>query len=100
MLIAKIENGAVVDVADHLSMFPNTSFSANGVHDSFYAENSLAPVSVFKPYDHATEQLVPCEPYLEDGVAYTVRVEPLPVTIEDLGIELNVELGVDSVTAA
>lgn len=96
MLIAKIENGAVVDVADHLSMFPNTSFSANGMHDSFYAENGLAPVTMFKPYDHATEHLVPCEAYLENGVVYTMRVESLPVVIENIIDDLSV----DTATAA
>jgi hypothetical protein len=80
MLIAKIENGAVVDVADHLSMFPNTSFSAGGVHESFYAENGVMPVNLFKPYDHETEQLVPCPPYIEDGKVYAMCVELKPVT--------------------
>lgn len=79
MLIAKIENGAVVDVADHLIMFPNTSFSAGGVHESFYAENGVMPVNLFKPYDHETEHLVPCPPYIEDGQVYTMCVELKPV---------------------
>lgn len=84
MLIARIQDGQVVDVADHLAMFPNTSFSANGIHDSFFAENDALPVNLFKPYDHATEQLVPCDPYIEDGQVYTMRVEPLPVIVDEL----------------
>lgn len=85
MLIAKVENDQVLDVADYRAMFPNTSFSANGIHESFYAENGVMPVSVFKPYDHATEQLVSCAPYIEDGQVYTVRVEsrPDPMILED-----------------
>ena len=90
MLIAKIQDGQVVDVADHTAMFPNTSFSVSGIHDTFFAENDVLPVSMFKPYDHATEQLVPCAPYIEDGQVYTVRVEPLPVVIaEDPTIEFT-----------
>jgi hypothetical protein len=91
MLIAKVENEQVLDVADYKSMFPNTSFSANGIHESFYAENGLMPVNLFKPYDHATEQLVPCEPYIEDGQVYTMRVEPLPVVIDDLIIMESID---------
>lgn len=91
MLIAKIENDIVVDVADHMAMFPNTSFSASGIHDTFFAENNVLPVNLFKPYDHATEQLVPCDPYIEDGQVYTMKVEPLPVVIQDLGGELSVD---------
>jgi hypothetical protein len=92
MLIAKVENGQVLDVADHLSMFPNTSFSASGLHDSFYTENSVMPVNLFKPYDHETEHLVPCPPYIEDGQVYTMCVELKPVA------ESEPFLGVDSIS--
>lgn len=78
MLIAQVQDNQVIRVADYREMFPNTSFSADGVHPTFYAENGLMPVSLFKPYDHATEQLVTCAPYIEDGVVYTVEVQPLP----------------------
>ena len=78
MLIAKIENGTVVDVADYRAMFPNTSFSEQGINESFYAENSLMPVSLFKPYDSDTEQLEPSEPYIEDGMVYTMKVVQKP----------------------
>lgn len=96
MLIAKVENDQVLDVADYRSMFPNTSFSANGIHESFYAENGLMPVNLFKSYNHATEQLVPCDPYIEDGQVFTMRVEPLPVVID----EIPTAVFTDSVTGA
>ena len=96
MLIAKVENNQVLEVADYKSMFPNTSFSASGIHESFYAENGLMPVNLFKPYDHATEQLVPCAPYIEDGQVFTMRVESLPVVID----EIPMPRITDSVTGA
>jgi len=34
-------------------------------------------VTVFKPYDSKTEQLVPATPYIEDNQVFTVAVEPL-----------------------
>ena len=78
MLIAKVQDGQVLDVADYREMFPNTSFSAQGINESFYAENGLMPVSLFKPYNHDTEQLEPCEPYIEDGMVYTMKVTQKP----------------------
>lgn len=90
MLIAKVENGQVLDVADYKSMFPNTSFSANGIHESFYAENGVMPVSVFKPYDHDTEELVSCAPYIEDGQVFTVAIIPKTIQIVENAI-INVD---------
>lgn len=80
MLVAKVVNNQVIEVADYRAMFPNTSFSAQGVHPSFYSENNLMEVSVFKSYDHATEFLEPCDPYIEDGKVYTVKVSQKPAT--------------------
>ena len=41
-----------------------------------------------KPYDSATQVLVPCEPYIEDGFAYTVQVadKPEPELQEEITI--------------
>ena len=62
-------------VAHYKSVFPNTSFPASGPSAEFLAEAGAYVVSVFKPYDQATQKLVGCEPYIEDGFAYTVAVE-------------------------
>jgi hypothetical protein len=40
---------------------------------------------VFLPHDRTTEKLVPCEPYIKDGFAYTVKVEPK--TVEELAAD-------------
>ena len=84
MLIAKIENGAVVDVADYQSMFPNTSFPPSGPSDEWMVENSCMYVNVFLPYDQNTEKLVAVAPYIQVDDpehplqwVYTVQVEPL-----------------------
>ena len=96
MLIAKVENDQVLEVADYRAMFPNTSFSANGIHDSFYAENGLMPVSVFKPYDQATEELVSCSPYIEDGQVFTMAIIPKTIQIiENTVSDMNFASSVD-----
>lgn len=62
-------------VAHYKSVFPNTSFPSSGPSDEFLAEAGAYKVSVFKPYDQATQKLVGCEVYIEDGFAYTVEVQ-------------------------
>jgi hypothetical protein len=62
-------------VAHYKTMFPNTSFPASGPSDEFLASAGAYKVSVFRPYDKATQKLVPCDPVVEDGFAYVVAVE-------------------------
>ena len=75
MLIAKVENGQVLEVADYRSIFPNTSFTASGPNDEFLAENGCMPVTMWRQYDQATEKLVNVDPYVEGNAVYTVAVE-------------------------
>jgi hypothetical protein len=55
--------------------FPNTSFPTSGPSDEFLEENEAYRVNTFKPHDQRTQKVVPCDPYIEDGWAYTVAVE-------------------------
>lgn len=92
MLIAKIEQGQVVDVADYQSMFPDTSFPSSGPTTDFMVENSCMYVNTFLPYDPATEKLTSSAPYIQIddpeqplNWVYTVRVAPLtPEEIEQM----------------
>lgn len=77
MLVAKIQNGKVLDVADYAAMFPDTSFGSSGPNASFMQENDLMPVSVWVEHDRMTEKLVSTLPYIQDGLVYTVKAEPL-----------------------
>lgn len=81
MLIAKVQEQTVVEIADYMAMFPNTSFPANGPTDEWMVENSCMFVNAFLPYDQNTEKLVSVAPYIQaDDVihwVYTVAVEPL-----------------------
>ena len=87
MLIAKVEDGQVINVSDYREMFPNTSFPASGPDAEFLEANSCMTVTVWKPYDQLTEKLASVTPYIEGNTVYTIAVEPL--TPEE--IEANTE---------
>lgn len=86
MLIAKIENGAVVDVADHTVLLPDTSFGSGGPTLAQVRELGFYPVSVWVPHDRATEKLEPATPTIVDG--YVVNVVAVPKTEEDLANDI------------
>ena len=77
MLIAKIENGQVIKVADYRQLFPNTSFANSGPNKEFMAEHSCMPVNTYLDYDSETQFLEPCEPYVLGEWVYTVKVSEI-----------------------
>jgi len=87
MLIAKVEDGQVINVSDYRDMFPNTSFPASGPDAEFLEANSCMTVTVWKAYNQLTEKLASVAPYIEDNTVYTIDVEPLT----DSEIEANME---------
>lgn len=80
MFIAKVNNNIVEQIGDYRELFPNTSFTTKGPDADFMAQHHVMPVSVSKSYDPETEQLTPVEPYVENGVVYTVAVQPKEVS--------------------
>ena len=76
MLIAKVENGKVIDIADMRSMFPNTSFPDSGPNDDWFTENGCMKINLSAPCDRTTQELQSCEPYIVDGVVYTNMAVP------------------------
>jgi hypothetical protein len=62
-------------VAHYKQIFSNVSFPASGPSDAFLAERGAYKVSLFRDHDRATQKLVPCEPVIENGFAYVVKVE-------------------------
>ena len=77
MNIAKLENGTIT-VGNYRELFPNTSFPVTGPNDDFFSENGCLKVSIFKEHDRATQMLVGCNPYVENGMVYTVEVQTRP----------------------
>lgn len=86
MLIGVIKPSGSIITGDYKKLFSKISFPASGPDDQFLAQNNAKRVSLFKPHDRATEKLVPCDPYIEGDLIYTVRVADK--TEEDLAAEL------------
>ena len=83
MLIAKVEDGQVINVSDYRDMFPHTSFPASGPDAEFLEANNCMTVTVWKVYDQLTEKLASVAPYIQGNTVYTIAVEPLtPEEIE------------------
>ena len=74
MLIAKVQGQTVLEVGDYTALFPDTSFPPNGPDAAWYAENSCLPVSVWLPYDPATQYLESVAPYIMGEYVYTIQV--------------------------
>ena len=73
-------------IAHYREFFPNVSFSASGPSDEYLAGAGAVKVSLFLDHDRATQKLVSCDPYVQDGWAYTVRVENK--TAEEIAADL------------
>ncbi len=100
MNIAIINNGQVTQVGDYRALFPNTSFPPSGPNDSFLSENNAMKVNVWKEYNPATEKLVGCEPYIENGWVYTVTVQALtPEEIAERNIVPPYRVTKDTITS-
>jgi hypothetical protein len=76
-------------IKDHTEWFPNTSFGDRGPSLEWIAEQGYYVITVWKPYNHATEKLVPAAPHLYDGMCCLVDVEPL--TAEELQSRIDTQ---------
>jgi len=74
MKIARLDGSTVGEIADHKSLFPNTSFPKAGPDATWLAANGCAEVVVFLAFDPATQKNESVTPYLSDGKVYTRRV--------------------------
>ena len=77
MLVAKVIEGQIVNVADYKSMFPSVAFPPGEPTDAWLSANSCMRVNVFKPHNRLTQVLEPAAPYIEDGWVYTVAVRDM-----------------------
>lgn len=72
MIIARKNEDDTFTVAHYQDLFPHVSFSTNGPNDEWFEQNECYRVSLTRDYDSETEELVSCDPYLENGIVYTV----------------------------
>lgn len=76
-------------IKDHTEWWPDTSFGDRGPSLDWIAEEGYYVLSVWKPYDHATEKLVSVAPHLYDGMCCLVDVAPL--TAEELQARVDTQ---------
>jgi hypothetical protein len=63
-------------IKEHFEWFPNTSFPSGMASPEWIQEQGYYLITAWKPYNHATEKLVPATPHLYEGMCCTVNVEP------------------------
>jgi len=76
-------------IKDHTEWFPSTSFGERGPSLDWIKSEGYYVITVWKPYDHATEKLVSAAPHLYDGMCCLVDVEPL--TAEELQARVDTQ---------
>lgn len=74
MQIAQVVGNKIVKLDHYTKVFPDTSFPNTGPDDEFLTQNGCMRVRLTKPYSE-NQRLVECDPYVEDGFVYRVRVE-------------------------
>ena len=75
MQIAIIKDNAVETMGEHKELFPNVGFPGGVPTESWMAENSVMPVTEFRPYNGLTEKSTPVDPYIESGVVNLHKIE-------------------------
>tara|TARA_R100001015_G_scaffold10830_1_gene4467 strand:+ start:2358 stop:2792 length:435 start_codon:yes stop_codon:yes gene_type:complete len=76
MKYAIIDGTTVKNTGTIQQLFPNTSFSGSGPNSSFIADNNLVELVETLSFTLPTQKMSSVEPYLNNGKAYNVKVEP------------------------
>jgi hypothetical protein len=78
MQVAKINSdNEVEEVGELKALFPNVSFPANGPNSDWYTENNVMSVTIGLSFDPTEKKQERVDPYISDGVVYTVRLVDL-----------------------
>ena len=88
MKIVIVENNLITSYGENTELFPNVSFSVQGLEENWCLENNVKQVISDKPYS-STEKLVYVLPYLENDIVYDVLV--VQKTSEDISHELDLK---------
>jgi len=82
MLVAKVQNGQVIAVADHKVLFNTVVFPAGRPTPEWMADNNVLPVETHVSFDHLTHKKEGTNAYIKDGKVYTVHAVEL--TVEEI----------------
>jgi len=75
MKYAIIDGSTVKNTGTIQQLFPNTSFTAVGPNADFLAENNVVELVQTLTYTTPTQKLSTVDAYVQDGKAYSVKVE-------------------------
>ena len=74
MQIAIIKDNAVETMGEHKALFPNVGVPGGEPTEAWMTENSVMPVTEFRPYNGLTEKSTPVDPYIEGGVVFLHKI--------------------------
>ena len=78
MQVAKLnKDNEIEEIGELQKLFPNTSFPKQGPNADWYKENNVASVIISLPFDASKQKQEQVDPYLSDGVVYTIRLVDL-----------------------
>lgn len=77
MLVAKVQNGQVIAVADHKVLFNTVVFPTGRPTPEWMAANSVMPVESYIAFDSLTHKKEGTNAYIQDGKVYTVHAVEL-----------------------
>ena len=75
MKYAIIDGTTVKSTGTIQQLFPNTSFSANGINADFLSANNVVEFIETLTFTTPTQKLSTVDAYVQDGKAYNVKVE-------------------------
>ena len=75
MNYAIIDGTTVKNTGTIQQLFPNTSFSANGINADFLTANNVVELIETLTFTTPTQKLSTVDAYVDSGKAYTVKVE-------------------------
>ena len=77
MQIAKIKDNKVESLGELKTLFPNTSYPQQGPNADWYIEQNVMSVTVGLSFDPSVQKQEQTDPYISDGVVYTVKLVDL-----------------------
>tara|TARA_Y100001973_G_scaffold94120_1_gene145753 strand:+ start:3124 stop:3606 length:483 start_codon:yes stop_codon:yes gene_type:complete len=77
MQIAIIKDNKVESLGELKTLFPNTSFPSQGPNADWYIEQNVMSVTVGLSFDPSVQKQEQTDPYISDGVVYTVKLVDL-----------------------
>ena len=96
-MYAKVEDNKVVAVGALSQLFPNVSIPQSIDEKGFAKENGLLEVAI-PEFDDFQEKIVPCEPFIKNGKAYSVEVQKM--SDEEKADNVNAHIGFELMSTA